>query len=109
MASRANGPEPAGQGWDTIGGPDREEREDELGGPDRPADRDTFGGPDREERQDELGGPDRPATTDTLGTRPGGVGGRVARPGLAPDRLPSRLSATARRSRRSSPPAICWV
>ena len=46
MASRANGPEPAGQGWDTLGGPDREEREDELGGPDRPAVADTLGGPD---------------------------------------------------------------
>jgi hypothetical protein len=67
MASRAHGPESAGPEWDTLGGPDRDEREDELAGPDGPAAADLLGGPDRDEREDELGGPDRPATAGLLG------------------------------------------
>lgn len=50
-------PEPAEEGWDTLGGPDLTGREDELGGPAPEGAYDTLGGPDPAGREDELGAP----------------------------------------------------
>lgn len=50
-------PEPVKAAWDTLGGPDPVEHEDELGGPDESAG-DVLGDPDPGDGEDEFGGPD---------------------------------------------------
>ena len=57
MGRHAKGLVPAGESWDTRGGPDPGGREDELGGPAPEGAIDTLGGPDPGGREDEIGGP----------------------------------------------------
>jgi hypothetical protein len=67
MARHANGPGPAEESRDTLGGPDPGSREDELGGPTPEGATDTLGGPDPGSREDELGDPAPEGATDALG------------------------------------------
>ncbi|MGA2830600.1 MAG: hypothetical protein ABSF03_31310 [Streptosporangiaceae bacterium] len=56
MASHASGPVPAGESWDTLGGPDSGGREDEISGSAPEGGTDTLGGPDPGGREDEISG-----------------------------------------------------
>jgi hypothetical protein len=81
MARHADGPGPAEESRDTLGGPDPGGREDELGGPAPEGATDTLGGPDPGGREDELGGPTPEGATDTLdGPDPGGREDEISDP-----------------------------
>jgi hypothetical protein len=47
---------PAGESWDTLGGPDSGGREDEISGSAPESGTDTLGGPDSGGREDEISG-----------------------------------------------------